>query len=66
MSHYLFMLSLIEDDNLFQAIMHDANSVNLKSAIFTRIGALSDITMGFYHGNGLTTSINKYCVDCFM
>lgn len=44
-----FILSLKEGENLFQSIIHYTYSINLKSAIFTGIGALSNITMGFYH-----------------
>ncbi|KTD43052.1 PPC domain-containing DNA-binding protein [Legionella parisiensis] len=44
-----FILSLKEGESLFQSIIHYAHSFNLKSAIFTGIGALSNITMGFYH-----------------
>jgi predicted DNA-binding protein with PD1-like motif len=48
-SHSPFILSLKEGNNLFQGIIHYATSINLLSATFTGIGALSDITMGFYH-----------------
>ena len=44
-----FILSLKEGESLFQSIINYTSSINLKSGIFTGIGALSDITMSFYH-----------------
>ncbi|WP_131783226.1 PPC domain-containing DNA-binding protein [Legionella gresilensis] len=44
-----FILSLKEGDNLFQSIMNYASYVGLKSAIISGLGALSNVTIGYYH-----------------
>ncbi|WP_392537287.1 PPC domain-containing DNA-binding protein [Legionella sp. 227] len=46
-----FILSVKESENLFQSIINYSHSINLKSAIFTAIGAISNITLGYYHRN---------------
>lgn len=44
-----FILSLKEGESLFHNIINYASAINLDSAIFTGIGALSNILIGFYH-----------------
>jgi len=44
-----FVLSIQEGDSVFEGILHYAQFINLQSAIFTGIGALTDTTLGFYH-----------------
>ncbi|KTC93399.1 PPC domain-containing DNA-binding protein [Legionella cincinnatiensis] len=44
-----YILSLKEGDNLFKSIINYATHVHLKSASISGIGALSNVTMGFYH-----------------
>ncbi len=44
-----FILLLNEGDNLFEGILDCAEAVNLQAAIFTGLGALANITIGYYH-----------------
>ncbi|MCE0721873.1 MULTISPECIES: PPC domain-containing DNA-binding protein [Legionella] len=44
-----YILSLKEGEDLFKSIINYASYVNLKSASISGIGALSNVTMGFYH-----------------
>ena len=44
-----FVLSLQEGDSVFEGILRYAQFINLQSALFTGIGALTDTTLGFYH-----------------
>lgn len=44
-----YILSLQEGDNLFQAILQFVEAANLKSAVLSGLGALSNITMGYFH-----------------
>ena len=46
-----FILSLKEGDNLFKSIRDYAAYADLKSAIISGIGALSNITLSYYHRN---------------
>ncbi|STX30171.1 Predicted DNA-binding protein with PD1-like DNA-binding motif [Legionella beliardensis] len=46
-----FILSLKEGDNLFESIINYAAYADLKSAIISGIGALSNITISYYHRN---------------
>lgn len=48
-AHLPFILSLTEGDNLFQKILDYANSAGLKSAVISGLGALTDITIGYFH-----------------
>lgn len=44
-----YILSLQEGDNLFQNILQFADLVNIKSAVLNGLGAVSDITIGYFH-----------------
>ncbi|MCE3045619.1 PPC domain-containing DNA-binding protein [Legionella sp. 16cNR16C] len=44
-----FILSLKEGESLFHSIIDYASAIHSSSAIFTGIGALSNILIGFYH-----------------
>lgn len=44
-----YILSLQEGDNLFHAILQFVEITNLKSAVLNGLGALSNITIGYFH-----------------
>lgn len=48
-AHKPFIFTLKEGDHLFNAILQCADAIKLKSGIITGLGALRDITIGFYN-----------------
>lgn len=44
-----FILVLKKGENLFEGILHCANTINLKSATISGLGALDEVTVAYYY-----------------
>lgn len=55
-----FILVLKTGENLFDAILRCADAANLKSALVTGLGTLTDVTVAYYH-----TSSKSYHTQLF-